>query len=101
MSKKKERVIPKSVKEAVDMLIKELPRSMLFMLNGMDKHHLVELHLGSGITGMPHLGRDIRNNFDLWKHNQKLKDDATSDHPDKVSSIIIEALHSEIKRMKL
>ncbi len=101
MNRRKERVIPRSVNEAVDILIKELPRYMLFMLKGMDKHHLAELHLGSQQTGMPRLGISIRNNFDLWKHNQELKEDCSSEHPDEVSIIIIDALHSKVKEITL
>ncbi len=75
---------PKTVAEAVAMLMKSLPEKEKKKLKKMKKEELFKLHMGFGMG--------IRNEFGLWDMDSPLLKDCGVMHPDSASSVIIKAL---------
>ena len=88
--------IPKTVKEAIDRLIAELPLRDRTKIAKMDKSDLTVLHMTIG----PH----IRDEFELWKGNDELLESCRKLsgqdqlHMDSVSAIIIDLLWARLRR---
>ena len=81
---------PKSKIEAVNQLLISLSAEELKELKWiLDRNGAIRLHHT--------LGRDIRNNFGLWRGNQDLLNDCGKTHPDDASHEILEALHKKLK----
>jgi len=90
---------PKTVVEAVEILISEIPLKDRMYIASMDEDDLVgNLHFS--------LGMHIRNQFGLWSGNTDLLEacrqaaeiEGNSIHPDTASSIIIKALWKHLKQ---
>jgi hypothetical protein len=84
---------PKSVDEAVEILILGMSEEELKKIREMDKDDLIELHFN--------LGMFIRNSFGLWGDNDALikscmKKSGVVD-ADPASSVIIKALWKKIR----
>jgi len=98
MSEKNKR-LPTTVDQAVDMLLSELSIEEKTKIANMSKDNLVNLHFSLGIY--------IRNEFKLWTGNKELlqscrllsgKQDL---HVDDASSIIIEDLWEKLQETDL
>jgi len=80
---------PKTVKDAVEMIITIWSPKALKDLASKSKADLWLCHFGIGLW--------IRNNFGLWEGNKALMRDAGSNIQDDVSMIIIEALRKKLR----
>lgn len=83
---------PQSVDEAVDRLVRELDADSKAQISSLDEADLGRLHLGFG-TG-------IRNNFGLWRGNDALLESCGGGkpvHPERCSSVIIQALWQRLR----
>jgi len=80
---------PKTVKEAVEMLIVIWPPEELKKLASLSEADLSLCHFGIGLW--------IRNNFGLWAKNKALLEDAGEEHPDQASGVIIEMLWEKLQ----
>ncbi len=79
---------PKSIQEAVQLLLTELPEKDRQVIRIMGEDQLTTLHLS--------LGNRIRNEFGLWSNNQELLDaccpDGSFPNADDASMVIIRVL---------
>ena len=79
---------PKSIEEAVELLLTELPEKNQQIIRIMGEDQLSSLHLS--------LGNYIRNGFGLWGSNEELlracSPDGSFRNADDASAIIIKAL---------
>jgi len=75
---------PKTVTEAVDILMHILPKEDLAKLKSRSETDLFDLHFG--------LGQWIRNNFGLWEENYELMHNCGAKNQDDASLFIIRAL---------
>ncbi len=91
---------PKTVKQAVDVLLAILPEEEKAKIVEMNKSDLGNLHFG--------LGMGIRNEFGLWAGNRDLLEDVArlqglekgeDVHPDYASSLIIYKLWMKLKEI--
>jgi hypothetical protein len=88
--------VPKTVEEAIDHLIEELPLKDKTKIAKMDKFDLMTLHMTIG----PH----IRDEFELWKGNDELLESCRKLsgqdqlHMDSVSKMIIDLLWARLRR---
>ena len=80
----------KTVKEAVTILLSEMSGRDKLVLRNTKKEDLILSHLS--------WGADIRNKFGLWSGNDALIKDAKVDHPDSVSTVIMEAVWEELQK---
>lgn len=78
--------LPKTVAEAVDQLVSEMPEDKKAWIRGMNKKDLIQFHHG--------WGAGIRNSFGLWGRNEALMSSVPEQywHPDSVSQLIIEGV---------
>jgi hypothetical protein len=88
------RARPKTLKEAVSMVLKELEhRGQTNYFKDYKEDELVLLHHG--------MGRDIRNDFGLWGENAvliaALREEAGKEHADDMSSFIIKRACMELQ----
>ncbi len=87
---------PKTVEEAVNQLISELPIHDKRRISNMSEDALGNLHFS--------LGQVIRNEFGLWAGNEELLESCrsvagkTDLHIDSASSVIIEALWERLQQ---
>jgi hypothetical protein len=81
--------LPKTVKEAVTLLLSEMSGRDKLVLRNIKKDSLILFHLT--------WGEEIRNRFGLWSGNDALIKDAKVDHPDSVSAVIMEAVWEELQ----
>lgn len=92
---------PKNVKEAVQIIKKDLSKKEILYISKLKKDDLCELHFS--------LGMSIRNEFGLWGGNKELLDDcglidANTGEPysgpigDMASEHIIEKLWKEVRK---
>lgn len=88
----KERRLPRTVEEAVALIIKDMSEKDKQTLRSKKKDELIMYHLGWG-TG-------IRNSFGLWGGNRALMKDTGADHPDDASMVIIEAVWEKLQNTK-
>ena len=88
-----EKVIPKTIQKAVDMLLEKLDQQTLIYIKSLKVDDLSELHCT--------LGTQVRNSFGLWGDNKELLGDCKRSlnypeymdvHADTASSMIIEKL---------
>jgi len=79
---------PKTILEAVDILLHVLPEAELQVIKTMLEDDLVILHIG--------LGKWIRNNLGLWQENYELLGDCGAKNPDDASNVIINALQKKL-----
>ncbi len=82
--------IMKVVNEAVPVLLSEMSGRDKLILRNTKKEDLIMFHLT--------WGAEIRNKFDLWSGNGVLTKDVKVTHPDRVSTIIMEAVWEELQR---
>ena len=79
---------PKSIREAVNLLLTELPEKDQQAVRMMAEEELSSLHFS--------LGNHIRNEFGLWGNNEELLraccPDASRRNADDASAVIIKAL---------
>ena len=86
----KSKALPKTVEQAVDILLSDLLLQEKTAIANMQRDNLTDLHFS--------LGRFIRNEFNLLADNEKLMDSCRllsgkqDLHPDDASSVIIESL---------
>ena len=83
---------PRTVDQAVDRLLTELPEDKLAMIKSTRREDLVEFHFS--------LGMHIRNEFGLWGGNPRLLlsiGEREALHPDFASHFIIVALWEHLK----
>ena len=82
--------LPKTVKEAVSLLLSQMSGRDKLVLRNIKKESLVLFHLT--------WGEEIRNKLGLWSGNDALiKDVKKVDHPDSVSTVIMEAVWEELQ----
>ncbi len=81
---------PKTISEAVDILMHILSKEDLDKLKSMSEDDLIDLHFG--------LGNWIRNEFGLWNENYELMQDCRAKNQDDASSVIIKALWDKLKK---
>jgi len=86
--------LPKSIDEAVEILLSEVGDKDRSMLSKYAKDDLITFHHT--------LGQSIRNEFELWGGNDELVKDASkfiSDlHPDSISMLIIEKYWEKVRQ---
>jgi hypothetical protein len=88
--------LAKTVSEAVELLLSQLPLKDRTEIASMDEEDLVDLHFS--------LGAYIRNEFGLWFGNRQLLDDCRTVsmdqylHPDQASSVIIRELWKRLRK---
>jgi hypothetical protein len=82
---------PRSVNEAVSLLVQELDESSKDYLVGTPQENLSMLHLGWGMG--------IRNSFGLWRDNDDLLNSCGDRdmHPDDCSAIIMREVWKELR----
>jgi hypothetical protein len=80
---------PKTLDEAVERLIAELPAKNIGEIRAMKKKELIRLHMGLGLY--------IRNFFGLRRGNRALMEATNPHDPDDASMIIIEALWRRLR----
>ena len=86
---------PKSVTEAVEWLIDELPKVDKLRISSLKEYELMDLYFP--------LGLQIRNNFCLWTGNERLMQSCREIsgekdlHVDDASFVIIEELWKKLK----
>ena len=92
---------PKTVEQAVEVLLAVLSEDEKLKIAQMEKEDLIDLHFG--------LGMGIRNEFGLWAGNKYLLKDVAKQeglkeenweniHPDDASTLIIYELWKKLKR---
>jgi hypothetical protein len=81
---------PKTVKEAVNILVSEMSGRYKLILRNTKREDLIFSHLS--------WGQEIRNRFGLWAGNEALMKDAGVDHPDSASTRIMEAVWDELQK---
>ena len=92
---KRSKVLPKTVAQAVSLLLSDLSLQEKTAIANMQKDSLVDLHFS--------LGRFIRNEFKLQADNKKLMESCCllsgkqDLHADDVSSVIIESLWENLQ----
>jgi len=72
---------PKTITEAVDILVHILSKEDLDKIKSMSDDDLTDLHFG--------LGQWIRNEFGLWNENYELMKDCGAKNQDDACSVII------------
>ena len=88
--------MPKTVEEAVDILISKMPLIDKTSIAKMEEHELIGLH--------PSLGNYIRNAFGLWSGNEALLQDCRlrlgedDIHEDDASTLIILDLWQRLRK---
>ena len=82
---------PKSLKEAVDLLISEMSEEYKNYVQSLPEDELIQFHFGFGLG--------IRNRFGLWGGNYDLLESCGSRdmHPDDASGVIIHAVWRELQ----
>jgi hypothetical protein len=87
---------PKTVEEAVTILVDILPEEKLDFIQVLDPKDLARLHFGLGIF--------IRIRFGLWENSDLLRDCGKEQpygdfiEPDGASRVIVEALHQRLNK---
>ena len=81
--------LPETIDQAVDELLRVLPKDNTAEITAMSKDDLIALHFG--------LGMWIRNNLGLWGGNRKLLQATGKEHPDDASGVIIDALWQRLQ----
>ncbi len=84
------RMFPKTVKEAVEIILSEMTGRDKLLVRNTKKEDLVKFHSG--------WGNEIRNRLGLWEGNDALMRDANEIHPDSVSTKIMEAVWEEMQK---
>ena len=77
-------MMPKTVKEAVIIILSEMSGRDKLIFRNIKKEYLVAQHMA--------WGTEIRNKFGIWSGNDALIKDAKVTHPDSVSTVIMEAV---------
>ncbi|HEY5536598.1 MAG TPA: DUF6794 domain-containing protein [Ignavibacteria bacterium] len=81
---------PKTISEAVDVLMHIMPEEDLAKIKSMSEDDLDFSHISLGVW--------IRNNFGLWDENYELMKDCEASNEDDASNIIIRHLIKELKK---
>lgn len=83
---------PKTLDEAVDRLLVELPKKDKKAFKETKENNLIMLHHG--------FGTDIRNVFGLWEGNEELLKSCGGEwiHPDSASMVIIETAWKRLQQ---
>jgi hypothetical protein len=82
-------MFPKTVKEAAALILSEMSGRDKLLIRNTKKEDLIKFHLS--------WGNEIRNRCGLWDGNDDLMKDARVDHPDSVSTVIMEAVWEELR----
>ena len=85
----RERPWPKTLNEAVEILISELSSTDKETIKAMKKEDLIRFHFGWGTR--------IRNEFGLWAGNTALLKSCNASHPDDASGVIIESVWKRLQ----
>ena len=83
-------MFPKTVKEAVAIMLSEMSGRDKLIVRNTKKEDLIKLHLG--------WGNKIRNRCGLWSGNDTLIKDAKGDHPDSVSNVVMETIWEKLQK---
>lgn len=83
------RYSPKTLTEAVDLLIKLIPPDSKQKLATLNESDLEKEHMGLGLW--------VRNNFSLWKDNQDLIKSCEAIDADSASAVIIKTAWSKLR----
>ena len=89
VSERERALWPKTVAEAVKVLIAELPEEERTMIRDTAREDLIKFHHGWGMG--------IRNDFGLWRGNDELFKDTGAEDPDGASMAIIRAVWEELR----
>jgi len=79
-----------TINEAVSLILSEMSGREKLIVRNTKKEDLIKLHLT--------WGNKIRNRLGLWNGNNALFKDAQTDHPDSVTSIIMNAVWDELQK---
>lgn len=90
VSEKERNSWPKSVKDAVSLLIAELSETDKEEIRGTPKENLIKYHHGWGMA--------IRNGFGLWRGNEALMKDTGAEDPDGASMVLIRAVWEALQK---
>ena len=82
--------LPKTVTEAVDILLSQMPEDFKRALRSKKKNELISYHFGWGLS--------IRSVFNLWDGNNELLKDTGTFDADDASMIIIEAVWQRLQQ---
>ena len=82
--------IPKSINEAVEILLSQMPADFKHALRSKKKKDLICYHFGWGLS--------IRSVFNLWDGNNELLKDTGTFDADDASMIIIEAVWKRLQQ---
>lgn len=86
--------IPETVDAAVSLLLHIVPIPWQQMIGHMTTRQFSRLHMSLGLW--------VRNSFNLWgKGNMALMNDAGTDHPDSVSTVILYGFWGSCKKMRI
>ena len=88
-----EKELPKTVKEAVQVLISEISEKDKALICSKTKEDMIQFHHGWGTY--------IRNTFGLWGKNSELIKDTGERHPDDASMVIIRAVWQELQTRRV
>lgn len=83
---------PRSLDEAIERLMKELPLESKRELAGTEKKDLINYHF--------ELGASIRNVYGLWQNNDELLLSCGKDHPDDASSVIVRKFWEKLREKR-
>ncbi len=84
------RMFPKTVKEAVEIILSEMTGRDKLLVRNTKKEDLIKFHSS--------WGSEIRNRCGLWDGNNELIEDANAVHPDSVSAVIMEGVWEELQK---
>jgi len=82
--------LPKTVSETVAIILSEMSGRDKLILRNAKKEDLILFHLT--------WGAELRNKLSIWSGNDALINDTKVDHPDSVSTVIMEAVWEELQR---
>lgn len=81
---------PLTINEAVSFILSEMSGRDKLIVRNTKKEDLIKLHLT--------WGNIIRNRLELWDKNNALCKDPQTDHPDAVTTVIMNAVWDELKK---
>ncbi len=83
-------MMPKTVEEAVAIILSEMTGRDKLLVRNSKKADLIKFHLS--------WGSEIRNRIGVWQSNDALIKDAKVSHPDSVSTAIMEGVWEELQK---
>jgi hypothetical protein len=82
-------ILPKTINESAAVIFSEMSGRDKLRLRNTKKDDLILFHMS--------WGQEIRNKFGLYASNGELAKDAKADHPDSVSTVIMNAVWEELQ----